>query len=296
MPRAPSRESHRVETRWALAILAGMKLLNRLERRLSPFAVHHVTLGLVVLQSLTWFLVLARPEMWGNMVLDRSLLMQGEWWRLVSFVALPPASNPLFLFFALWLLYLMGTALEAQWGAYHYNLYLLIGYVATVASVFIAPDGIATNAYLMGSIFLAFAFLYPDFQLLLFFILPVRVKWIALITWIFYFFAFAFGDWLTRALVIASVLNFLLFFGVDILQRMRHGHRRMVRKMGTLATQDDAINRCIICGATEKSNPRMEFRYCPECAGTPCYCMTHMLSHVHRTGPTADRKAAAAKD
>ena len=110
----------------------------------------------------------------------------------------------------------------------------------------------------------------------------MKVKWIALTTWIGYFVAFATGDWLTKGLVVASVLNFLLFFGLEILQRMKLGRRQMVRKMGTLAARDDAINRCIICGTTEKSDPRMEFRYCPACVGTPCYCMVHMHGHAHR--------------
>jgi hypothetical protein len=259
-----------------------MKLLNRLERTFAPYAIHNVTLALVVLQSLMWVLMQGRPEIATNLILSRSLLLSGQWWRLLTFIFLPPTTNPLFLFFALWLLYLMGTALENQWGAFRFNLYLLIAYVATVGSVFIAPEGIATNAYLTGSIFLAFAYLFPDFQIMLFFILPVKVKWIALVTWIFYFVRFAFGDGLTKMLIIASVLNFLLFFGLEILQRMKQGRRRMVRKMGVLATNDEAINRCVICGVTEKTDRKMEFRYCPVCVGTPCYCMVHMVGHVHR--------------
>jgi hypothetical protein len=259
-----------------------MRLLSRLERTFGPFAVHNVTLALVILQSLMWCLIQARPEIAQGLILDRSLLLKGEVWRLLSFVFFPPLTNPIFLFFALWLLYLMGTALEAQWGAFRYNLYLLIAYIATIASVVIAPEGVATNQYLVGSIFLAFAYLYPDFQLLLFFILPVKVKWIALVTWVLYFYSFATGDWLTKLLVVASVSNFLLFFGLDILQRIKLGHRQMSRKMGALAVQDEAINRCVVCGTTEKSNSRMEFRYCPACVGTPCYCMDHMQGHAHR--------------
>ena len=266
----------------AILIFSAMRLLSRFERAFAPFAVHNVTLALIILQSLMWCLIQARPQFEQNLILDRLLLLNGQWWRLLSFVFLPPVTNPIFLFFALWLLYLMGTALEARWGAFRYNLYLLIGYIATIASVFIAPDGVATNGYLVGSIFLAFAYLYPDFQLLLFFILPVRVKWIALLTWALYFVSFATGGWLTKMLVVASVSNFLLFFGWDILLRMRSGHRQMARKMDALAARDDAINRCIICGTTEKSDPRMEFRYCPACVGTPCYCMVHMQGHAHR--------------
>jgi hypothetical protein len=265
-----------------LSIILPMKFLRRLERTLSPYAAHNITLALVIAQSLMCLLMLGRPEIAENLILDRSLLLQGQWWRLLSFLALPATSNPLFLFFALWLLYLMGTALEHQWGAFRFNLYLLIAYLATIASVFIAPAGTATNGFLLGSIFLAFAYLYPDFQIMIFFILPVKVKWIALITWIVYFVTFAFGGWLTRMLIIASVLNFLLFFGKQILQSTKLGHRRMVRKMGALSATDDAINRCIVCGVTEKTDRKMEFRYCPECAGTPCYCIIHMQGHTHR--------------
>jgi hypothetical protein len=260
-----------------------MKLLNRLERTLSPLAIPHVTLGLVVLQSLMWCLLQVRPEIVQNLFLDRQLLLSGEWWRLVTFVFLPPMTNVLFLVFALWFFYFIGTTLENQWGAFRYNFYLLIAYLATIASVFIAPNGFATNAYIGGSVFLAFAFLYPDFQILIFFILPVKVKWLALLTWAAYVYEFAVGDWMTRATIVASVLNFFLFFGVDVFQTMKLGRRRMVRKIVSIQAEDEAINRCIVCGATERTNPKLEFRYCPQCKGTPCYCMPHMEGHVHRT-------------
>jgi hypothetical protein len=261
-----------------------MSLLNSIERRLKRFAIPNITLGLIVLQSLAWLLMQAKPEMVGQLILERSLLLDGEWWRLVSFIFLPPAANALFLFFALYMFYLMGTALEMQWGAFRYNLFLLIAYLGTIASVFIAPEGVATNAYIGGSVFLAFAFLFPDFQILLFFLLPVKVKWIALVTWGFYIFEFATGDWLERALILASILNFILFFGVEIFERMKTGRRRMAVKIkANAAATDDAINRCVVCGKTEKTDPKAEFRYCPLCAGTPCYCMPHMQDHVHRT-------------
>jgi hypothetical protein len=261
-----------------------MSLLNSIERRLKRFAIPNITLPLIVLQSLAWLLMQAKPEMIGQLVLERSLLLSGEWWRLVSFIFLPPAENPIFLFFSLYMFYLMGTALEMQWGAFRYNLFLLIAYVATIASVFIAPAGIATNVYIGGSVFLAFAFLFPDFQILLFFILPVKVKWIAMVTWGLYIYEFATADnWLDRLLILASVLNFILFFGAEIFQRMKTGRRRMAVKIKATAASDDAINRCVVCGKTEKSDSKAEFRYCPLCAGTPCYCLPHMQGHVHRT-------------
>jgi hypothetical protein len=260
-----------------------MNWLNQMERKGKWLAIPNVTLYLIILQSLAWFLIQAHPELVGKLVLERSLILDGEWWRLLSFILLPPDTNVLFLFFAFYMFYLMGSALEAQWGTFRYNLYLFIAYLATIAAVFIAPEEVATNGYIGGSVFLAFAFLFPDFEILIFFILPVKVKWIALITWALYVYQFATGDWLQRALILASVLNFILFFGFEILDRMKTGRRRMVKKMESTAAQDEAINRCAMCGKTEKSDPKMEFRYCPLCVGTPCYCMPHMQEHTHRT-------------
>jgi len=259
-----------------------MDWFNSLERRFKRFAIPNITLPIIVLQSLAWCLMQARPDLAGDLILVRTLLLQGEWWRLFSFVIYPPATNPLFLFLALYFFYLTGTALEVRWGAFRYNLYLLIAYLASIGSVFISPAGIATNVYIGGSVFLAFAFLFPEFEILLFFVLPVKVKWLARLTWGFYLYRFALGDWLQRMLIVASVLNFILFFGLDIVALMKSGRRRMANRMMATASADNVINRCIVCGKTEKSDPKAEFRYCPLCAGTPCYCMTHMEGHVHR--------------
>ena len=212
-----------------------MKLLDRVERTTRWLTIPNVTLPLIALQSLAWLLMQARPEIIAKLVLHRASMLDGEWWRLITFVFLPPNTNVLFLFFALYFFYLMGTALEAHWGTFRYNLYLLIAYLATVASVFIAPAGIATNTYIGGSVFLAFAYLFPDFEILLFFILPVKVKWIALITWVLYFIGFATGDAMQRLLIVAAILNFLLFFGVEIFQRIKLGRRRMVKRMDSVA-------------------------------------------------------------
>src|SRR5690606_12067590 len=144
-------------------------LLKRLGKTFGFLAIPNITLYIVCLQSLAYILVLARPEMWGNMLLVPERVAAGEWWRLISFVLIPPASNPLFAFFALYLFWLMGTALENQWGTFRYNLYLLIAYLATIGAALLVQwaggtQGEAgTNAYIGGSVFLAFAWLYPNF-------------------------------------------------------------------------------------------------------------------------------------
>jgi hypothetical protein len=191
-------------------------------------------------------------------------------------------ANPIFFFLAMYFLFLFGNALENHWGAFRYNLYLLIGWAATVAVAVALPTGPATNMALMESIFLAFALLYPDFQILLFFVFPVKVKYLAVVVWLSYLFMFFDGSWLQKLVVLASVANFLLFFHKEVWQLLKGVPRRLMVRPQAARSVDEPFNRCMTCGVTEKSNPRMEFRYCAQCAGTLCYCIEHIHAHAHR--------------
>jgi len=110
----------------------------------------------------------------------------------------------------------------------------------------------------------------------------VKIKWLALLTWIGYFLTVAFGDWFSRLLVLASVANFLLFFGKDIVERVRLGRRRMATQAARLAVKERPFfHRCTVCGITDRTNPAMEFRYCSKCAGARGYCTEHLRNHEH---------------
>ncbi|MBN2022620.1 MAG: hypothetical protein JW809_07475 [Pirellulales bacterium] len=258
-----------------------MRLLDRLERRWGRWAVGNVTLALVIGQIACYVLGKADAAALDRLAFVPSLFLAGEFWRPFSFVFQPPQCHPVFAFFAWYLFYLMGTALEHTWGAFRYNVFLLTGYVATVAVAFLTPDAPASVAFLGGSVFLAFAYLYPNFQLLLMFILPVRIKWLALITWIVYGWVMIVGPMPARILIGASVVNFFLFFGGDVARRMWAGHRTMRRGVKQIAQRTAVRHRCAICGVTNLTDPTMEFRYCSKCAGTPCYCAVHLRNHEH---------------
>jgi len=257
-----------------------MSMLDNLERKFRGFAVPNVTLYLILGQVIFFIFALS-----GRFILERVLLIpeqvrMGEWWRLITFLFIPPMTNPIFAFFAWYLFYLMGSALEGHWGAFRYNLFLLVGYIVTVAVSFLFPFYAATNIFIGGSVFLAFAFLYPDFQILIFFILPVKMKWLALLTCIGYGYQMLVGSWSTRLLVLASISNFFLFFGKDILWRMKTGNRSMVTKAMEISGKKEAFHRCAACGITDLSHPTMEFRYCSECSGLG-YCKDHINNHEH---------------
>ncbi len=258
-----------------------MSWIDKLDKKMRRYAVPNVTIYLIIGQVMFFLFHLSGRFILERVVLIPEYVIAGEWWRLITFLFIPPLTNPIFAFFAWYLFYLMGGALEGHWGAFRYNLFLLIGYVVTVAVTFLFPYSAATNIYIAGSVFLAFAYLYPDFQLYILFIIPVKIKWLALITWIGYGYEMIVGSWHTRILVLASISNFLLFFGREIIWSMKTGNRKMVSQAKQSTGKKEAFHTCATCGKTDISHPQMEFRYCSDCGGLG-YCMDHISNHEHR--------------
>jgi len=268
-----------------------MSLLTRLERFLGRFAIANLSLYLVAGQVLFWGLAVLTGFSLERIALLPAAVFAGEAWRLVTYLFLPPGVNPgafgvVMTAFAWYLFYLMGTALEHYWGVFRYNAFIGLGWLLTTAVAFLTPGEYASNLFLGGSVFLAFAQLNPDFELLIFFILPVRIKWLALLQWLYYGYVMIVGGWSSRLAVLAAAGNFLVFFAGDIVARMRTGRRRMTFQAGVFAAQPEegtARHRCRVCGRTELTHPQLDFRYCSKCAGNQCYCAEHIFNHEHVT-------------
>jgi len=268
-----------------------MSFLNKFERIFGRFAIPGLSLYLVLAQVACWMLAVSGrldPE---RIALLPSAVFDGEVWRLVTFLFFPPSlstgfGSVVFMGFAWYLFYLMGTALEGYWGAFRYNCFIGLGWLLTAAAACATPYSYASNLFLGGSVFLAFAFLNPDFEMLIFFILPIQIKWLALIQWIWYGYMFVVGAWSTRLMVLASVGNFLVFFAGDIVQRIRTGRRHMAFQAKVFAASNDEEKPrhcCRVCGKTNLTHPQMDFRYCSKCAGDQCYCQEHIFNHEHVT-------------
>lgn len=258
-----------------------MDILGKLERRFGQFAIPNLTVVLCCLQVAGFVVAIAKPESLELMTLSMAQVAEGQVWRLATFLCLPSTVHPIFFFFAIYLFYLMGATLEANWGEFRYNVYVAIVTVATLAVACVFPEHPVTNVFIGGSIFLAFAHLYPNFTIVLFFLLPVRIRWLALLTWIFYFVELVWGDWATRAFIAASVSNFLLFFGKGVFRKAIDHKRHMDWEAKRLRRPDKPFHCCAICGATERSHPKMDFRYCTKCAGSYEYCADHLGTHEH---------------
>ncbi len=270
-----------------------MSILSRLDAKFGRYAVPNLTVILIIGQVLMYvaqqlnhgpqaFDMLERIRMYPDRVLA------GEYWRIITFLFDPPTSMLLFAVFFWYMLYLMGTTLEVTWGTFRYNVYLLIGYVASIAFAFgtyFAVGGLggmpASSGFLYGSVFLAFARFFPDFTLYIFFVLPIKIRWIAMLQWIGYAYWFLIGPWMMKAMVVASVANYLLFFGRDIWQSMKQGHRRMRYQARALQAPPRIVHACRKCGITSDDAPHMQFRYCSKCDGDSCYCPEHLRNHEH---------------
>lgn len=251
-------------------------LLDKLERRFRRYAIHNLTAYLLVGQAICVVAAIAQPGVIEKMVLIPSKVLQGEVWRIISFAIAMPAPSTffgmIFLFFYFYLFYLMGRALEQHWGAFRYNVYIFLGLVLTFAAAWLTPTQPTASIYVYTTIFLAFAYLYPDFTILLFMILPVKIKWLALLTWLMYGVMLLGGDWTQRAMIVAGVANFLVFFGPEIVGRVVRAERRRSQETEAIREAEKPFHTCSVCGITDKIAPERQFRYDKRDGETVCIC------------------------
>lgn len=238
---------------------------------------------------------------------NRDLILQGQIWRLFTYVFTYDAGNLLLTAVSLLCYYSIGRAIENLWGTFRFNLFYLTGVILMDAFCMIF-GGFATVTHLNLSLFLAYATLYPNAHFLLFFIIPVKA-------WIFAFVDFilifadvalsAYGPFPRNLFPIVALANYFLFFGKDVLNifpvswqvnfsRLFKKKPRQQKKTGTIpfpnagsyeasvaSVKAPYTHRCTICGRTDVSNPDLEFRYCSRCNGYFCYCEEHISNHTH---------------
>ncbi len=160
----------------------------------------------------------------GLLAFSRAGIMAGQVWRVISFIFIPIGSSPLFIIFVLYFYWMIGEALENEWGIARFNLFYLTGIVGTIIAGMIT--GYATNHYLNLSLFFAFAILFPNVELRLFFILPVKVKWLAYVNAAYFVWQLIISSWPQRVALLVSVANIALFFWPDFYNRIKNERRR----------------------------------------------------------------------
>lgn len=224
-----------------------MQFLNKLERKFGKYAIPNlmsiIVFGMALVFLLDSFTSMNPDYDYGLSSLlyfDRDAVLHGQVWRVLTFLFFPPDSSPLFIIFMLYFYWLVGSALERQWGSFKFNLYYLTGVIGTIAGGFIT--GYATNVFLNLSLYLAFAIMFPNFEILLFFFIPVKMKYLGMLEAVFLLFEFALSNWTNRACILISLINVLLFFGKDLYQAIRAFIRRKQYQKKNRQNQTDWHN------------------------------------------------------
>lgn len=162
------------------------------------------------------------------LVFDRRLVMQGQVWRLLTFMIVPPGGGLLFVAMELLFVYFAGNMLQNRWGTLRLNLFYLTGMLGTLIAGFFT--NYASSYYINMSLLLVVAILYPDLQVNLYGVLPIRMKWLALLEVLLLLPGILSGSWGTRIAIIVSLINVLLYLSGELMQRIQTIKRRRAWK------------------------------------------------------------------
>ncbi len=285
-----------------------MNLLNKMERKWGRYAIHNLSLYLIICYGFGYAISFVNSDFLNYLTLNPSAILHGQVWRILTWLIVPPSGFSIFTVIMLFFYYSLGTSLERAWGAFYYNVYIFSGMIFTVIGSFLlfasCELGILGGAelalygndfysmaayyfstyYVNMSIFLAFASTFPEIQVLLMFVIPVKVKWLGMIYGIMLVYDFFVGNYIIRFVIAASLLNYLVTF---LLRRnlshltpkqikRRTDYKRQVRRAATVTK-----HKCAICGRTDETNPELEFRFCSKCDGNYEYCQDHLFTHEH---------------
>ncbi|HEY2614700.1 MAG TPA: rhomboid family intramembrane serine protease [Chthoniobacterales bacterium] len=259
-----------------------MTFLDKLERRFGFLAIPGLIRAVVVLSGLVFVLVQLNKGFDSYLTLDLSRVRAGEVWRLVTYIFVPQTAHFLWVIVALWFLWFIGDGLERAWGPFPLTLYFFVGMIGTTVAALIS-DSQFSNQMLFASLFFAFAHFYPEEVIYVFFILPLKIKWVAWIYAAFLLLGFAVQPNSYRISLIAALSNYLIFFGPGVIgqfrQRTEIAGRRQRFEMQS-RSDEEPLHRCATCGATEATDPNLEFRVARD--GEE-YCIAHLPRPIDAT-------------
>lgn len=275
-----------------------MNWINKLERKFGRYAIHNLTLYLIGGYIIGFGVYMFVPNLLNLLTLEPAYILHGQIWRIISWVLIPPSGNIFTTVIMMLFYYSLGTALERTWGAFRYNVYIFSGILFTVIGAFLLYLIVGVDAvgygvffstyYINMSIFLAFAVSYPDMEVLLYFILPIKMKWMALVYAALTIYDLVRGNLFTRIAIIASLLNFIVFFLSSRnvkpympKEQMRKRKFKQEQERPHMTYAGGARHRCAVCGRTELDDPNLEFRFCSKCNGNYEYCQDHLFTHEH---------------
>ena len=254
-----------------------MNVIDFLERRFGRFAIPGLVRMIVALNALVFVCGKLNPALLYYLNLNAGAVRHGEYWRLFTYILIPGTDSYFWILFALAFLWMIGDGLESVWGAFRLNLFYGIGMLGTtVAALFFGAD--SSNAMLNTSLFFAYAWFFPDVEIYVLAILPMRIKWVAWLMAGWLLLQFLNGSLGFKMAVTASLANFLIFFGPEIVARARQrnqvaGRRRSFAKAAI--PEGEPLHQCVVCRRSDLSHPELEFRVARD--GND-YCLEHLPS------------------
>lgn len=266
-----------------------MKWLDSLELKFGRYAIPGLIRYIVAMNAMVFILHLLNRHFLSLLYLDPALVMRGQLWRLVTYIFIPALGNwwvmPDYLWLAFWLMFLwmLGDGLEQAWGAFKLNLFYLVGMIGTTIAALVFGSSY-NNILLNLSLLFAFATLYPDFTIMAFLVLPMKIKWVAWFSFASLLLAFLTGSLSTKIAILVSMGNYFLFFGPDIVRLARHRHAVSTRRQryeSSQLSETESLHQCVVCHKTEITNPELDFRVAKD---DNEYCIEHLPA---RTAPEA---------
>jgi len=269
-----------------------MKLINKLERSLGRFAIPHLISYVIGAYAIGLVLYYVAPQFLAYLTLEPYYIFKGQVWRLLSWIFIPSETSILSLIMLVFY-YQIGKQLELYWGTFRFNLYMWEGVLFTdigaIILYMIVGNGLPlswffSTHYINLSLFLAFAVCFPNMEILLYFIIPVKMKWLAVVYALITFYECLALGWIARTAIIASVLNFIIFYlsTKDYRQYAPHEVRRKRQfRQQMHQSEQRTKHKCAVCGRTEKDGDDLQFRFCSKCDGNHEYCQDHLFTHQH---------------
>jgi hypothetical protein len=286
-----------------------MNFLNKLERKFGRHAITGLMKYIIICYIIGYIIEFVAPRFMSFLTLEPYMIFHyGQVWRLVSWILIPPQTNIFFAIIMMIFYYQLGTVLEQTWGSFRFNVYIFGGMIFTVLGAILmyflmgqqVLGGYFSTYYINLSIFLAFAVCYPDMKVMLYFIIPIKMKWMAIVYAALAVASAISSGWVARVAILASLLNFIIFFLLTRNMKAYSPHemkrkrdfRRQMGQSGMGGRTTNAGNgrsgqgqitrhKCAICGRTELDDPNLEFRFCSKCDGNYEYCQDHLFTHKH---------------
>ena len=272
-----------------------MSFFNKLESKYGRYAIHNLMNYFMVLYVIGFVICLV-PSSGGvglyymYLSLDVPMILRGQIWRLITFLMYPPSTSIVFGIIMIILYYQLGNILERVWGAFKFNFFMFMGVLMHIIAAFVLYFALGIPVYLTPdnlnlSIFLAFALTFPDMQFLIYFVIPIKAKYLAAFYGILVLLNMVVGSLETRISIFLSLFNFILFFLLTRKHKNANyweAKRKREFMTATKVKPEGATrHRCAVCGRTELDSPDMEFRFCSKCKGNYEYCSEHLFTHKH---------------